>query len=74
MGILISFFFIVIFVVLLIVLFVLGFIRSIFSFGRRTNSNNKQYNQPSNPQPSGKQRTKIFNKNEGEYADFEEIK
>jgi flagellar basal body-associated protein FliL len=74
MGILISLFFIVIFVVLLIVLFVLGFIRSIFSFGRRTNSNNQQASQQPNPQPTNKSRAKIFDKNEGEYADFEEIK
>lgn len=73
MGILFSLFFIVIFVVLLVILFVLGFIRSIFSFGRNKNPFGKQSDQKSYTQPN-KQRSKIFDKNEGEYADFEEIK
>jgi hypothetical protein len=67
-------FFIVIFVlviILMIISAVFGFIRSIFGFGRR-----KTQNQTTNfqdfEQPSAK--SKIFDKNEGEYVDFEDVK
>lgn len=66
--------FIVVFVLvigLLIISTVLGFIRSIFSFGKRANQN--QDSQPQDlEQPTSK--SKIFDKKEGEYVDFEEIK
>lgn len=65
--------FILVFILLIglfIILAVLGFIRSIFSFGRKkTNSENQQnsnYQQPTT-------KSKIFDKKEGEYVDFEEI-
>lgn len=73
MGILISLFFGIIFLVLLVLLFVLGFIRSIFRFGKpkNTTTNNQQYSaEKQNPV----NRTKVFSKDEGEYADYEEIK
>jgi len=72
MGILFSLFFIVLFFVVLIILFVLGFIRSIFGFGRR--KNNTQTETPRESPFQQKQRSKVFDKSEGEYADFEEIK
>ena len=66
--------FIVVFILvigLIIISTVLGFIRSIFSFGKR--SAQTQNNQPStHEQPSSK--SKIFDKNEGEYVDYEEVK
>jgi len=50
----------------------LGFIRSIFGFGRR--KNNTQTEEPRQSPFNQKQRNKVFDKNEGEYADYEEIK
>lgn len=65
--------FILVFILLIglfIILAVLGFIRSIFSFGRKKNNSEDQ--QSSNfQQPTTK--SKIFDKKEGEYVDFEEI-
>jgi len=72
MGILISLFFGLIFIVLLVILFVLGFIRSIFRFGKP--KNNSSYQQPYAEQPTSSTRSKVFSKEEGEYADYEEIK
>jgi len=72
MGILFSLFFILIFIALIIVLFVLNFVRSIFSFGKRKNANQSENKE--NAYSNQKQRAKIFDKNEGEYAEFEEIK
>ncbi len=65
-------FFIIIFVlvvVLLIVSTLFGFIRSIFSFGKSQNqkSASTEFEQPSS-------KTKIFDKSEGEYVDYEELK
>ncbi len=67
-------FFIVIFILvigLIIISTVLGFIRSVFSFGRRNNQT-----QSSEPEDLGQtsSKSKIFDKNEGEYVDYEEIK
>jgi len=66
--------FIVIFILvvgLVIISTVLGFIRSIFSFGRRSNKEQ-------NPEPEdfgqAASKSKIFDKSEGEYVDYEEIK
>lgn len=72
MGILFSLFFVLIFIVLIVLLFVLGFVRSIFNFGRRKNNN--QTEAPRQSPFQQKQRNKVFDKNEGEYADYEEIK
>lgn len=50
---------------------VFGFIRSIFGFGKRNNQN--QNSQTQNfEQPTNK--SKIFDKAEGEYVDYEDIK
>jgi flagellar basal body-associated protein FliL len=67
-------FFIVIFilvVVLIIISTVLGFIRSIFSFGKR-NKQTQDFQSNTEEQPTS--RSKIFDKNEGEYVDYEEVK
>ena len=66
--------FIIIFVLvvgLIIISTVFGFIRSIFSFGKRKDNPQHQQNQDFE-QPAAK--SKIFDKKEGEYVDFEEIK
>ena len=69
----------IIFAILLVILFfglfiimsVFGFIRSIFTFGK--NNRTTPDNQPQDyEQPNAK--SKIFDKKEGEYVDFEEIK
>ena len=65
--------FIVVFILvigLIIISTVLGFIRSIFSFGRRNNQSQKPESE-SYEQPSAK--SKIFDKNEGEYVDYEDV-
>jgi mannose/fructose/N-acetylgalactosamine-specific phosphotransferase system component IIC len=65
--------FIVVFILvigLIIISTVLGFIRSIFSFGRRSDQSQKSESE-SYEQPSAK--SKIFDKNEGEYVDYEEV-
>lgn len=67
-------FFIVIFILvvgLIIISTVLGFIRSIFSFGKRStksqSSESHTYEEPTS-------KSKIFDKSEGEYVDYEEVK
>jgi len=55
---------------LFIILSVFGFLRSLFSFGKRGNTQDQQHEDLE--QPAGK--SKIFDKKEGEYVDFEEIK
>lgn len=72
MGFLVSILFLVLFFVFLIFLFVLGFLRSIFSFGKRKNSHRPE-NKDTIYQEQ-KQHNKVFDKNEGEYAEYEEIK
>jgi len=61
----------ILFVGLFIIMSVLGFIRSLFSFGKKNrtpgNTNSQVMDQPSD-------KSKIFDKSEGEYVDFEEIK
>jgi hypothetical protein len=58
------------FIGLFVFIAVLGFLRSIFSFGKHKNpmQNNRSQNVE---QPAGK--PKIFDKKEGEYVDFEEV-
>jgi hypothetical protein len=50
---------------------ILGSVLSIFGLGRR-NTQNQSTNYQDFEQPSAK--SKIFDKNEGEYVDFEEVK
>ena len=69
------FIFIIVFILvvgLIIISTVLGFIRSIFGLGRnrnasRENNTTQNFNQQ-------KQKAKIFEKKDGEYVDYEEIK
>ncbi len=63
--------FFILFLGLFLVMSVFGFIRSLFSFGKR-NRQAQDSHQHNAEQPNAK--TKIFDKNEGEYTDFEEIK
>lgn len=71
-----SFIFAFIIFILLIGLFIIfsifGFIRSIFSFGKRSNS--QQQGQRSDSFERSTSKSKIFSKQEGEYVDYEEIK
>ena len=67
-------FFIVILILvigLVIISTIFGFLRSIFSFGKRNtqtqNAQSHTYEQPTS-------KSKIFDRNEGEYVDYEEIK
>lgn len=67
-------FFIVIFVLvigLVIISTIFGFLRSIFSFGKR-NTQTQSAQSQTYGQPVSK--SKIFDNNEGEYVDYEEIK
>ena len=67
-------FFIIIFVLvigLIIISTVLGFLRSIFNLGKRNNSATQEHQSQDFEQPTAK--SKIFDKKEGEYVDFEEI-
>ncbi|MFT3753021.1 MAG: DUF4834 family protein [Paludibacter sp.] len=67
-------FFIVIFILvigLVIISTIFGFLRSIFSFGKRNTQTQSAHSQ-THEQPASK--SKIFGNNEGEYVDFEEIK
>jgi len=61
----------ILFIGLFIILSVLGFIRSLFSFKKRNDPTQNSHAQDFE-QPNGK--SKIFDKKEGEYVDFEEIK
>ena len=56
---------------LFIIMSVLGFIRSIFKFGK--NNRSPQDKQSQNFEQANA-KSKIFDKKEGEYVDFEEIK
>jgi len=67
-------FFILIFILfigLMIISSIFGFIRSIFNFGKRNtktpDSQSQDFQQPTT-------KSKIFDKNEGEYVDYEEMK
>ncbi len=67
-------FFIIIFVLfigLMIISSIFGFIRSIFGFGKKTDPSQ---NQQSNGFEQPESKHKIFDKKEGEYVDYEEIK
>ena len=71
MGFIFSILIFILFIGLFLIIAVLGFVRSIFSFGKKKNS--MQDNQRKDvEQPAPK--SKIFDKKDGEYVDFEEIK
>lgn len=63
--------FFVLFLGLFLILSVFGFLRSLFSFGKR---NRTEQGSPSQGFEQPVNKTKIFDKKEGEYVDFEEIK
>ena len=66
--------FIIILFIVLFVLAILGnFIRSIFGFGKRTPKHHKSEQQEAPKQTSYSNKKKIFDKDEGEYIEFEEI-
>jgi len=71
MSFILAILFFILFVGLFLILSVFGFIRSLFSFGKRNrptqDPNSQVFEQPTN-------KSKIFDKKEGEYVDFEEIK
>ncbi len=71
MGFILGFLLIILVIGLFFVAIVLGFLRSIFRFGGRK----QQQTNSSNFEPSAKnsKSKKIFEKNEGEYVDYEEI-
>ena len=70
MGILFSFILIFLLIFLVIVFVVFGFLRSLFSFRWLK----KQEKSSSESFTSQKKRSKVFDTNEGEYADFEEVR
>lgn len=61
----------ILFIGLFLIVAVVGFVRSIFSFGKKKNAMHD--NQRNDVEPPA-QKSKIFSKNDGEYVDFEEIK
>jgi hypothetical protein len=63
----------IVFIGVLSLLFVLGFIRSLFNFGRKTKKGNQPKENNTIFTHSPKKKKKIFDKNDGEYVDFEEI-
>lgn len=70
--------FLVIGIAVVILLIVMGFLRTIFGFGRRRDSipgqeENKEKTSGNNFR-STKKSPKIFDKKEGEYVDYEELK
>lgn len=70
MSFLFSIFVFILFIGLFIILAIFGFIRSLFSFGKRRNA---EYSQPNGNFENPVSRTKVFDRKEGEYVDFEEV-
>lgn len=60
----------ILFIGLFILLAVLGFLRSLFGFGKRKNPLQDEQRSEQFEKPSTK---KIFDKKEGEYVDYEEV-
>jgi len=70
MGFIFSFLFFILVIGLVILFAVVGFLRSIFGFGKRKDPLQDQHTQPfEKPAEKGK----IFNEKEGEYVDYEEV-
>lgn len=78
----IGFILIFIFIIIVFVLSIIGgVLRTIFGLGRRSSSRQTQYRRPAGDDTAESSRAtsqtkakKIFDKEEGEYVDFEEIK
>lgn len=79
------FFFIIIIVLIFGLSIISGILRLLFGFGRRRSGGNKRQKEQQNSSHSNEgsdtlksdvqqNRKKIFDKNEGEYVDFEEVK
>jgi hypothetical protein len=70
--------FLVIGIAVVILLVVFGFLRTIFGFGKRRNSfpgeENHEERTSRNPFKSPEQKPKVFDKQEGEYVDYEDVK
>lgn len=63
--------FFVLIIVLLVISTVFGFLRAIFRFGRKGSNDDRQQD---SRWGSREKRSKVFDDNEGEYVDFEEVK
>jgi len=81
MGFIIFIFFFILVLGLVIIFSILGFVRNVFSaifgFGRRKaayETHSSSYNQYQDYNASNSDHKKVFEKNEGEYVDFEEVK
>lgn len=78
MNLLFFLFFLIIGIGVVILLFILGFLRTIFGLGRRKNAfpgqEGNSDKKRGNPFSSSKRRSKVFDKQEGEYVDYEELK
>ena len=61
----------ILFLGLFLIMSVFGFVRSLFSFGKHNRTGQET---PSEESDKSNDKLKIFDKNEGEYVDFEEIK
>ncbi len=72
MGFLLGFIALILFFGLFIFLIILGFFRSIFRLGRKRDGNSRSEEESFNNKNS--KRGKVFQKNEGEYVDYEEVK
>lgn len=70
MSFIFSILFFFLFIGLFIIVVVLGFLRSIFNFGKRKNPMNSSQSQDIEQPPA---KPKIFDKKEGEYVDYEEL-
>ncbi|HPM10073.1 MAG TPA: DUF4834 family protein [Paludibacter sp.] len=74
-----SFLLLLFFIAIFIVIVALGFLRSIFRFGKRSNPFKRRQDHSQGEQnvhhanPLRKKSKKIIQKDEGEYVDFEEI-
>jgi uncharacterized protein HemY len=60
---------------LLVLFLVLNFLRNLFRFGKRSQNQNQDFpGNNSRTKTSGKKKKKIFDNNEGEYIEYEEIR
>lgn len=77
MSFILSFFFLIIGIVFLGILFLAGFLRNIFSGGKHKASYSGTSNEDNGSNRNfyaEKHKSKVFDKSEGEYVDFEEVK
>ena len=72
MSFLLGFFLILIFLGLFVFLLIVRFFSNLFNFGRKKNMN--QTDQRETDFTKNSRRGKVFEKSEGEYVDYEEVK